>query len=94
MSDYEKVIEHIRNRCNEIKGEWNGDEPGKQEDAAMAADELLEKLEEVDQLMKELDIQMEDCIFCGTEIEDGYCYECDETCQEMGLDYNELKQIF
>ena len=56
MSDYEKVIEHIRNRCNEIKGEWNGDEPGKQEDSAMAADELLEKLEEVDQLMKELDI--------------------------------------
>ena len=38
MSDYEKVLEHIRNRCNEIKGEWNGDEPGKQEDAAMAAD--------------------------------------------------------
>ena len=36
MSDYEKVIEHIRNRCNEIKGEWNGDESGKQEDAAMA----------------------------------------------------------
>ena len=56
MSDNEKVLEHMRNRCNEIKGEWNGDEPGKQEDAAMAADELLEKLEEVNQLVKELDI--------------------------------------
>ena len=56
MSDYEKVIEHIRNRCNKIKGEWNGDEPGKQEYAAMAADELLEKIDEVDVLMKELDI--------------------------------------
>ena len=56
MSDYEKVLEHIRNRCNEIKGEWNGDESGKQEDVAMAADELLEKLEEVDALVKELDI--------------------------------------
>ena len=56
MSDYEKVVEHIRNRCNEIKGEWNGDESGKQEDTAMAADELLEKLNEVNELMKELDI--------------------------------------
>ena len=56
MSDYEKVLEHIRNRCNEIQGEWNGDEPGEQEDRARAAQELLETLVGVDELMKELDI--------------------------------------
>lgn len=56
MSDYEKVMQHLRNRCNEISGEWNGDESGKQEDRASAADELLELLENVDLIVKELDI--------------------------------------
>lgn len=27
------------------------------------------------------------CMLCGTEIEDGFCYECDNQAQEMGLDY-------
>lgn len=56
MSDYEKVMRHLRTRCNEISGEWNGDESGKQEDRAHAADELLELLENVDSIVKELDI--------------------------------------
>ena len=30
------------------------------------------------------------CILCGTEIEDNYCYECDETANDLGLDYNDL----
>lgn len=35
------------------------------------------------------------CIFCGTEVgDDNYCYECDETANDMGLDYNELKESF
>lgn len=33
---------------------------------------------------------METCILCGTEIEDGYCAECDTTASDMGLDYDEL----
>lgn len=33
-----------------------------------------------------------DCIFCGTEIEDDFCVECSDTCEEMGLNYNELKE--
>lgn len=56
MSDYEKVMEHIKKRCNEIMGEWNGDESGQQEDDSMAAEELLGLLDEVDKLVKELDI--------------------------------------
>lgn len=35
---------------------------------------------------------MTDCMFCGTEIEDGYCYECSDTADELGLDLNELME--
>jgi hypothetical protein len=34
------------------------------------------------------------CIFCGTDIEDNYCYECEDTCNDMGLDYNDLMEVF
>jgi len=30
------------------------------------------------------------CILCGTEIEENYCYECDTTAQDMGLYYDDL----
>lgn len=56
MSDYEKVMIHLRARCDEIMGEWNGDEPGEQEDRAEGAEELKELLDDVDKLVKELDI--------------------------------------
>lgn len=56
MTDYEKTLEHIRTRCEEIKGEWDGEEIGTKEYNAESADELLELLKEVDGLVKELDI--------------------------------------
>lgn len=31
-----------------------------------------------------------DCILCGTEVEDGFCYECDSQAESMGLDYQTL----
>lgn len=31
-----------------------------------------------------------ECIFCGTEIEEDFCIECNETCIDMGLDYEEM----
>lgn len=34
---------------------------------------------------------MDNCIFCGTEIEDNFCYECDETANDLGLDYENLR---
>lgn len=56
MGDYERVLEHLRKRCKEVRGEWNGDEPGEQEDHAHLATHLLELLEEVDLAVKELDL--------------------------------------
>lgn len=35
-----------------------------------------------------------DCIICGTEIEDNFCYECDFTAQEMGLNYESLRDTY
>ena len=37
---------------------------------------------------------MTDCIFCGTAIEEEFCYECDSTAMDMGLDYETLKGAF
>jgi len=37
---------------------------------------------------------MNTCIFCGTEIENDYCVECDDTAYDLGLDYQELKGSF
>lgn len=34
------------------------------------------------------------CILCGTEIAEQFCYECDDTAQEMGLDYISLIEEF
>ena len=48
MSDYEKVLAYLRQRCEEVRGEWNGDEPGKQEDNAHLATHLLELLQQAD----------------------------------------------
>lgn len=56
MTDYEKVLEYLRQRCKEVRGEWNGDESGQLEDEANKATELLELLKEVDDLVKELDL--------------------------------------
>lgn len=33
-----------------------------------------------------------ECIFCGTEIENDYCIECNETANDMGLNYDDLKE--
>lgn len=56
MTDYQKVMLHLRTRCYETRAEWNGDEPGEKEDRANAATELLEQLDAVDKLVKELDL--------------------------------------
>lgn len=56
MSDYEKVLAYLREQAKAVQGQWNGDESGEQENRASAADELLELLDEVDALVKELDL--------------------------------------
>ena len=33
---------------------------------------------------------MNTCILCGTDIEESFCYECDNQAQDMGMDYDSL----
>ena len=56
MSDFEKVLDYLRKCAREIQGDWNGDEAGKQELRAESATELLELLEQVETIVKDLDI--------------------------------------
>jgi len=30
------------------------------------------------------------CILCGTDIENNFCYECDSQASDMGYDYDAL----
>jgi hypothetical protein len=49
------TLNELTNKCEEIMGEWNGDDSGKQEDRANAASELLTTLTKVLELYKELE---------------------------------------
>lgn len=44
----------LRRHCEEIAGQWNGDESGTQEDAATCANEIIEKIDGMLPLLEEL----------------------------------------
>jgi hypothetical protein len=48
-------IKVIKKWATNIAGEWNGDESGQQEDRANCAGEILEKAEELEKLISEMD---------------------------------------
>lgn len=45
----------LKKQMEEIAGAWNGDEPGQQEDRAHQANDILEKIRELEQLLSDLD---------------------------------------
>jgi len=47
-------LKALQAEANMITGEWNGDESGTQEDRAHFAEELMEKITEVIELIEEL----------------------------------------
>lgn len=50
-------LENLITKCEEIAGEWNGDEPGRQEERAHIAEDIMEKAQELIELLEELDEQ-------------------------------------
>lgn len=50
------VLDKLVAVLEDMAGEWNGDEPGSQEEMAHAACEALEKITELKELLVELDI--------------------------------------
>lgn len=47
-------LEKLIQECKEIAGNWNGDNPGYEEDQAHIAEEIIEKSQELLQLINEL----------------------------------------
>ena len=54
----ELTLKELTDKCEEIMGEWNGDDSGKQKDRANAASELLTTLGKVLDLYKELEEEL------------------------------------
>lgn len=48
-----KTIDELIEKYERIAGEWSGEEPGKQEEEATRALEIVEKLKEVKELVNE-----------------------------------------
>ena len=48
-------LNKIKKWAEEIAGEWNGDEPGRQEDRAHQATDILEKVAELEELIEGMD---------------------------------------
>jgi hypothetical protein len=49
------TLEQIKKWAEDIAGSWNGDESGSQEDRAHQANEILEKIAELETLIEEMD---------------------------------------
>lgn len=47
-------LKQLKERMEYISGEWNGDEPGRQEENAHIAEEVIQKIDEIDKLLEEL----------------------------------------
>lgn len=47
-------LQAIKDEMLGIMGEWNGDESGRQEDNANIAEEVVENINKIDELLKEL----------------------------------------
>jgi hypothetical protein len=52
-----KELQTLIKQMEEIAGEWNGDEPGRPEERAHIAEDIIEKTKELLDLLEELDEQ-------------------------------------
>lgn len=51
---YDTYLKQIRESAEEIAGQWNGDESGVMEEKATTANEIVEKCEEIQNLINYL----------------------------------------
>lgn len=49
-------LDKLAETLEEIAGQWNGDESGSQEDMAHAANDAIEKIQELKELLEELNL--------------------------------------
>ena len=51
----EKTLLELRREMEEIQGQWNGDNPGRAEDMAHQAGDIIGNINEIEKLLAELD---------------------------------------
>ncbi len=51
----EKTLLELRREMEEIQGQWNGDNPGRAEDRASTAGDVVERINEIEKLLADLD---------------------------------------
>jgi hypothetical protein len=49
------TLDAIKKEMDEVAGQWNGDESGKQEEDAQTAIEILEHVARIEELLEQLD---------------------------------------
>lgn len=49
-----QTLEGLKKYCEEVMGQWNGDEAGIQEDNVRCAEEILEAIELIENNLKEI----------------------------------------
>lgn len=47
-------LQRIKKDAEEIAGQWNGDEPGEQEEKAQCANEVIETIDSLMELLEEM----------------------------------------
>lgn len=50
------LLDKLTSELENISGQWDGNKPGSAEDMAQAANEAIEKIEELKELLAELEI--------------------------------------
>lgn len=51
LSHYILTLDWIKSHCNEVIGEWDGNESGKEEERADAAKEVLEHVAKIEEIL-------------------------------------------
>lgn len=51
----EKTLSELKKEMEEIQGQWNGDNPGRAEDRAHQAGDIIENINQIEKLLVELD---------------------------------------
>lgn len=51
----EKSLLELRREMQEIRGQWNGDNPGRAEDRASTAKDIVDRIDEIEKLLSDLD---------------------------------------
>lgn len=53
-TNYILTLDFIKKQCEEVGSQWNGDEPGREEEQAAAAVEILQCIKQIERLLPEI----------------------------------------